>query len=193
MGGDTSVRERRPVLIQTLRGSVEGRLGIHPGVRTLDFLNLARRFVPVEADEIAVEGWCFEQGLLGINKDLILFVAELSDRLPVMDDRVEAAQFEREPIGLRVGDCDVRGYLHVRGVHDPVMRLNQCRQLFVAMTSASVIGPSFELAASFLAVNAAHVLAVQALRSGEIGSPVGPAWEAEARVRRPALDCRHGR
>ena len=111
MGGDPSARKRRPVLIHTLRGSVEGSLHVNPGVRTLDFLNVPHRFVAVDATEIAVADWSFEQGRLAINKDLIVFVTELTDEAPATDRRAEAAHFTREGISLRVADCDVKGYM----------------------------------------------------------------------------------
>jgi hypothetical protein len=183
MGGDPSARRQRPVLIHTLRGSVEGSFQVNPDVRTLDFLNLPHRFVAVDATEIAVAEWSFEQGHLAINKDLIVFVTELTDQAPATDQRAEAALFTREAISLRVADCDVKGYMHVRGVHDPMVWLSRSRQLFMALTSASVVGPDFELAASFIAVNPAHILAVQTMELNE----AEPDWVAEARTDRPAV------
>ena len=187
MGGDPSARKRRPVLIHTLRGSVEGSLHVNPGVRTLDFLNVPHRFVAVDATEIAVADWSFEQGRLAINKDLIVFVTELTDEAPATDRRAEAAHFTREGISLRVADCDVKGYMHVRGVHDPMTWLSRSQQSFMAVTSASVVGPDFELATGFLAVNPAHILAVQTMELDEADPPAEPAWSAEARTDRPAV------
>jgi hypothetical protein len=183
MGKDPSARQQRPVLIHTLRGTVEGSLEVNPDVRTLDVLNLPHRFVAIDASEIAVADWSFEQGRLAINKDLIVFVTELSDDVFTSDRRAEAAHFTREGISLRVADCDVKGYMHVRGVHDPLIWLNQSRQPFMALTSASVVGPDFELAASFLAVNPAYILAVQTMDLNE----AEPAWAAGARTDRPAV------
>jgi hypothetical protein len=160
MGKDPSARQQRPVLIHTLRGTVEGSLEVNPNVRTLDVLNLPHRFVTIDASEI-----------------------ELSDDVFTSDRRAEAAHFTREGISLRVADCDVKGYIHVRGVHDPLIWLNQSRQPFMALTSASVVGPDFELAASFLAVNPAYILAVQTMDLNE----AEPAWAAGARTDRPAV------
>lgn len=187
MGGDPSARTRRPVLIHTLRGSVEGNLEVNPDVRTLDLINIPHRFVPVETTEIAVADWSFEQGRLAINKDLIVFVTELTDAAPATDRRAEAAHYRREGISLRVADCDVKGYMHVRGVNDPLVWLSLVRQPFMALTSASVVGPDFELATGFIAVNRAHILAVQTLVLDEADASAKPAWAAEARTDHPAV------
>jgi hypothetical protein len=161
MDGAHRERERRPVLIHTLRGAVEGWLDASPRARTLDLLNRSRRFVAVENAEVAASDWSFENGRLDINKEQILFVAELTDDPPATDDRVDAVHFNRNPVSLRLADFDVRGYLHARGRVDPALQLSRSREPFLAMTSASVVGPDFELAAGFIAVNPTHVLAVQ--------------------------------
>lgn len=187
MGGDPSARQRRPVLIHTLRGSVEGNLQVNPDVRTLDLINIPHRFVLVETTEVAVADWSFEQGRLAINKDLIVFITELSDEVVTSDQRAEAAHYAREGISLRVADCDVRGYMHVRGVNDPLVWLSLVRQPFMALTSASVVGPDFELATSFIAVNRAHILAVQTLVLNEADASAESVWTAEAQTDRPAV------
>lgn len=187
MGGDPSERQRRPVLIHTMRGSVEGDLQVNPDVRTLDVLNIPHRFLTVDASEIAVADWSFEPGRLAINKNLIVFVTELTDQAPATDRRTEAAHFTREGISLRVADCDVKGYMHVRGVHDPLIWLSHSKQPFMALTSASVVGPDFELAAGFLAVNPGHILAVQTLELNAADPPAEPAWASEAEADRPPL------
>jgi hypothetical protein len=186
MGGDPSARKPRPVLIHTLRGSVEGCLDVNPEVRTLDFINVPSRFVTVDATDIAVADWSFEPGRLAINKDLIVFVTELTGEAPATDRRAEAAHFTREGISLRVADCDVKGYMHVRGVQDPLMWLSRSRQTFLALTSVSVVGPDFELATGFLAVNRAHILAVQTMALDEGDPQAEPAWTPEAGTDRPA-------
>jgi len=187
MGGDPSERKPRPVLIHTLRGSVEGSLRVNPEVRTLDFLNVPQRFITVDATDISVADWSFEPGRLAINKNLIVFVTELTDEATATDRRAEAAHFTREGISLRVADCDVKGYMHVRGVHDPLIWLSHSKQPFMALTSASVVGPDFELAAGFLAVNPAHILAVQTLELNAADPEAEPAWASEAEADRPAV------
>jgi hypothetical protein len=175
------------VLIHTLRGSVEGNLQVNPDVRTLDLINIPHRFVTVETTEIALADWSFEQGRLAINKDLIVFVSELTDDAPVTDRRAEAAHYTREGISLRVADCDVRGYMHVRGVNDPLVWLSLIRQPFMALTSASIVGPDFELATGFVAINRAHILAVQTMNLNEADATAESAWAAEARTDRPVV------
>jgi hypothetical protein len=62
----------------------------------------------------------------------------------------------------------------VRGIHDPVMVLNQERMSFLALTAASVVAPDFELAARFLAVNPSHVLAAQTMSPAEADPTADP-------------------
>lgn len=159
MGEERVAQERRPVLIHTLVGSIEGSLTVNPFVRTLDYLNLAQRFVPVECEEL--EGLpSFGPGRIGVNKELVLFIAELADDA-AGTPRVEAMHFSRRPVGLRLADCEVEGYMHLRGIQDPIALLNHHPHEFVALTSASVVGPNFELAATFLAINPAFVTTVR--------------------------------
>jgi hypothetical protein len=163
MGGETPESNGRPVLMRTLYGKLQGSLDVHPNVRTLDHLNLGQRFLRIEATEWNADRWSLERGQVGISKDQILFLTELSDTLPAAEARIEAQQLTREAVSLSVGDCEVKGYMHVPGLLDPVMRLNQSRELFLALTAASVVGPDFEIATSFLALNPTHIAAVQTM------------------------------
>jgi hypothetical protein len=70
---------------------------------------------------------------------------------------------------LRIAEFDIQGFLHLRGVRDPLVWLNQSRQPFLALTAASVIGPGVEFAVSFIAINPRHMLAAQCLRIGAEG------------------------
>ena len=170
MERETGAPDGRPVMIQTTRGVVEGRAVAHPGIRTLDWLNHSQRFLEVEVTSTSVEHWGFDQGLVGINKDMILFVAELCDTLPTTDSRVEAGHYSREAVAIRLREFDVKGYLHVRGILDPLVRLSRSNGEFTALTSASVLGPDVELAASFLAINPDHVLGAQPILHEEPAS-----------------------
>jgi hypothetical protein len=154
-------REARPILVQTLHGRIKGLLHINSRLRTLDHLNLNKKFLTIEAPEIALPGWSFEAGNLSINTDQILFVMELKDTLPTSDQRVEASHFTRTAIRVRLDDYDLQGFIHVRGVGDPVARLSQNKQPFIALTSVSVVGPESDFATSFLALNPLHILATQ--------------------------------
>jgi len=161
MERESGAPDGRPVMVQSTRGTVEGRAVVHPRIRTLDWLNHSQRFLEIEVTSSSVPEWSFERGLVGINKDMVLFVAELSDELPTTDARVEATHYSREAVALRLGEFDIKGYLHVRGILDPLVRLSRRDGEFTALTSASVLGPDIELAASFLAVNPDHVLGAQ--------------------------------
>jgi hypothetical protein len=160
-------REMRSVLVYTLHGTVEGDLPVNSRLRTLDFLNAPHKFVTLEATKIAFPGWSFDTGPLSLNKEMILFVTELGQEPPTTDERVEAAHFLRSAVRLRLADFDVQGYMHVRGLNDPLMRLSQNRQTFLALTAASVVGKDTEFATGFLAVNPLHVLAAQMIHVDE--------------------------
>ena len=163
MDGQSGETDLRKVLMYTLHGRLEGSLEVHPSVRTLDHLNLAQRFLRIEPTTWEFEHWTPEQRQVGISKDQVLFLTELSDTLPVTQARVESRQWTREAIHLSVGNCEIKGYMHVPGLLDPVQRLNQSHDLFLAVTAASVVGPDLELATSFLAVNPTHVAAIQTM------------------------------
>lgn len=164
----TQDKELRPVTVRTSHGTIEGDLPISPRLRTLDELNLAaHKFLTIRASEVNLPGDSFEGGLVGINKDSILFVTEIAACGPRTDHRVERSHYRRSAVRLRVGEFDIQGFLHVRGLRDPLVWLSQNRQPFVALTSASVIGPSAEFATSFIAVNPRHVLAAQDVTPGE--------------------------
>lgn len=157
-------REQRPVLIHASRGTLEGELGIGAALRTLDRLNLLHHaFVTIENPRVVAGDWSIEPGTLLLNTSCILFVVELSSRRLEVCDAGEAARFSRSAVRLQVGDYEIQGFLHVPGKGRPLIRLKQDRHAFLAVTSASVVGPDTAFASSFLAVNRAHVLAAQEL------------------------------
>jgi len=167
-------KEGRVVRVQTVHGAIEGELSISPSIRTLDELNLAtQKFLRIDAPAVTLPGCSFDDGLLGINKDSVLFVVETSHCHPTTDQRVERSHFVRTPIRLRVGEFDIQGFLHIRGLRDPLTWLSQSRQPFLALTAASVVGPDVDLATSFIAVSPRHVLAAQGLAPEEAVAAVG--------------------
>ncbi len=66
----------------------------------------------------------------------------------------------------------MHGFVHVPPGGNPMTRLNQGEHAFVALTSASVIGPGEELATPFLAVNRGHILAARPIGEQEQGSRI---------------------
>jgi hypothetical protein len=155
-------REKRFVRIQTIHGVIEGCVLTGPQIRTLDDLNMfSRKFLRVEEAVVTSPTWSFRPGTIGINTSSILFVIERSKFKKKSGKRVEAARFNRAAVLLRVGDFDIQGFVHVPGRGDILTRLNRDKYPFMALTSASVIGPDSELAAPFLAVNRSHVMAAQ--------------------------------
>lgn len=158
---DMAERERRRVQVQTRKETMEGWLNVCSTLRTLDDLNLVSpRFLALEVDTPA--SMSFEPGRIGLDTNSILFVRELTEyRRP--GNRVEAAQFSRAPVRLLLGDFEVQGFMHVPGRGDPLTRLSQTKHRFVALTSVSVVGPGYEFASSFLAVNRTNIDIVQTI------------------------------
>lgn len=157
-------REERPVRVRTAHSAFEGTISISPDIRTLDQLNIASdKFLRIHTPESCLPDCGFDVGTIGVNKEFIFFITEVKDCHPTTDQRHERSHFLRKAIRLRLGEFDIQGFLHVRGLRDPMIWFSQTRQPFVALTSASVVGPGTEFASSFVAVNPRHVLAVQAI------------------------------
>jgi len=157
----TELSDERVLHIQSLQGTVEGILKTSPSLRTLDDLNLvARNFVTVHGPSVDGEPWGDAQSRMVLSKASILFVIE--DAATISPRSIAPETYRRAPLRLRVADFDVQGFLHVPHGGDPMQRLNQDSHPFVALTSASVIGPGVELAVPFLAVNRQRIaLAVE--------------------------------
>ncbi len=169
MENEIQGREKREVLIQTIHGAIEGWLTTGKQIRTLDDLNMfSRKFLRVDEAEIASSAWTFSPGTIGINTSSILFVIERSKFKRKSDKRVEAARFNRAAVMLRVGQFDIQGFVHVPGRGDILTRLNRDKYPFIALTSASVMGPDSEIAAPFLAVNRSHIMAAQEINQEEV-------------------------
>jgi hypothetical protein len=182
MENEIEGREKRQVLIQTIHGAVEGCVTTGKQIRTLDDLNMfSRKFIRVEDAVVESTAWSFSPGTIGINTSTILFVIERSKFRRKSDKRVEAARFNRAAVMLRVGEFDVQGFVHVPGRGDILTRLNREKYPFIALTSASVMGPDSEIAAPFLAVNRTHIMAAQEIRQDEV--------EPEALLEEAAAGC----
>lgn len=182
MENEIDGREKRQVLIQTVHGVIEGSVLTGAQIRTLDDLNMfSRKFLRVEEAVVTSPAWSFSPGTIGINTSSILFVIERSKFKRKSGKRVEAARFNRAAVMLRVGDFDIQGFVHVPGRGDILTRLNRDKYPFIALTSASVIGPDSEIAAPFLAVNRSHILAAQEIRQEDV--------EPEALLEGAAAGC----
>jgi hypothetical protein len=168
MENEIEGREKRQVLIQTIHGAIEGCVTTGKQIRTLDDLNMfSRKFLRVEDTTTASASWSFSPGTVGINTSSILFVIERSQFKRKSGKRVEAARFNRAAVMLRVGEFDIQGFVHVPGRGDILTRLNRDKYPFIALTSASVLGPDSEFAAPFLAVNRSHIMAAQEIGQDE--------------------------
>ena len=165
--------DERVLHIQSLQGTVEGILKTSPSLRTLDDLNLvARNFVTLHDPRVDGEQWGDARTRMALSKASILFVVE--DNATLSPRSIAPETYRRAPLRLRIADFDVQGFLHVPHGGDPMQRLNQDGHPFVALTSASVIGPGVELAVPFLAVNRQRIaLAVELpTREGEVEAQV---------------------
>jgi len=150
----------RTVRIETLQGSIGGHLLISQLRRTLDELNMvARAFLTVHSSVLDGTGWSFPDGELSVNKNNILFLAELSESAGGQKEKF--VDFTPAQVRLRVGTFDIEGFVHVPPHADPLQRLNQDAHLFIAVTSGSAVGPDTQFETPFLAVRRSHILAVQ--------------------------------
>ncbi len=153
-------RENRAVRIDTFRGPIEGFLQISHRQRTLDELNQAtRRFITVHTHTSPSIQWSFGTGPLAINKASVLFVRELAPPPPLSNDKF--CNFTRSPIRVRVNDFEIEGFCHVPIGGDPMKRMEQGQHQFISLTTVLVTGPDGQSTAQFLAVNRAHIDAVQ--------------------------------
>ena len=117
MTDEILAREERDVRVQTVHGAIHGALRVSPKIRTLDELNLvSHKFLRIEHADMEIRSEGFDAGPIGINKDAILFVTEISDCRLTTDDRVERSHFVRTPIRIRLGEFDIQGFLHIRGM-----------------------------------------------------------------------------
>lgn len=182
MGG----RERRQVFVQTIHGAIEGYVETGERIRTLDDLNMfSRKFLRIEDAVVSSPVWSFDRGTVGINTSSILFVIERTSFKRKGDERVEASRYNRAAVHLCVGEYEIQGFIHVPGRGDVLTRLNRDKYPFIALTSASVVGPDSELAAPFLAVNRTHIMAAQELLDEETDLPA-PGEEPRAEFCREA-------
>jgi hypothetical protein len=163
---DRSEACRRGVRIQTLMGEIQGWLPANPITRTLDDLNLASRAFAVVHDPTGnYETGSLRSGPLAINKASILFLTESYSPPEQTAHRRGPGPYARAGVRLRIADFDIVGYVHVPPGGDPMMRLNQSGQPFLALTAASINGPDGDFVTPFLAINRMHILAAQEVES----------------------------
>jgi len=166
----------RQVSIETERGTVEGSLFISPMLRTLDDLNMDRAFLTLQAKDCHVSEWSLRRGELLLSKTTILTMRELGPPPDMSAGRPMGARFARASVRLQVGSFQIEGFVHVPPGGSMTARLNQAGPQFLSITSASVVGPTSQFAAPFLAVNRKHILAAQTVVEGDADD--GEAHEA---------------
>lgn len=155
--------EQRPIVLRTLEGEIVGTLPVNPDSRTLDWINREGGYLSIVAESLKLPDCNLEPGEMAVNSASVIFVAERTLGSPRTDRRVEATHFRRCAVTLRVADCDIHGYVHVRDTMGIVRHLTRAAGPFFAVTAASIVGPDFELITNFVAVNASHVVAIQSV------------------------------
>ena len=161
----TQEREERAIRIDTVEGPIEGLLYISPQLRTLDDLNLSKRFVTVYSPQTTTIRWDFSDRALSIAKTSVLFVRELA--APSVRPNKRFSNFSRSRIRIRVRDHEVEGFCHVPPGGAPMKRLENGEHPFISLTTVLVTGPDEEVTVPFLAVNRAHITAVLELGLAE--------------------------
>jgi hypothetical protein len=155
-------RQERRVRLETTSGVIEGALLVSPMLRTLDEINVvARTFVTLHEPQVGATDW-FSENPLCVRRSSILFVQELSNP-PRRSGSSAHGAYTRAALRLRVGAFHVEGFVHVPRGGTALKRLNQGNHSFISLTSVSVLGPDWQFATPFLAVNLDHVQAAQEL------------------------------
>ena len=153
--------ETRRLLLGTVHGLIEGSIAVGPQVRTLDYLNrAATRFLMLRGVKSLSANPLFQSESVCVSMATILWVSEVeamrrSGLLPARPG------FNRCAVRMCFADFEALGYLHAPAQGDPFARLNQDRGAFIALTSASVIGPETEISAAFLALNSLNVFTAE--------------------------------
>lgn len=172
---DETRRERR-LRVQTTRGCLEGLIRTSPVVRTLDDLNVvARNFVTLYEPRALTGDWSLESGSVALAKSAILYVVEQDEPAPQSRVIRDGARFFRSAVLLWLAEFSIRGFVHVPAGGSAMARMNQQSHAFIAVTSASVVGPKTELAVPFVAVNREHVIAAEEMRHDEAVEAEEPA------------------
>ncbi|ANM31752.1 hypothetical protein ABI59_22620 [Acidobacteria bacterium Mor1] len=161
----------RKIRVHTRDGYIEGELATNESTSTLHYLNVTnstRSFLPLQPPLTTSQDWFLDDTSLQIAMDSVLFVVELTDYRPPSGDPSAAALYSVSPVRVRIGNYTIDGEVHVPPQGTPVDRLNYERHPFVAITSASVLGPDAQFAAAFVAVNRAYIAGIQEIVEAEV-------------------------
>jgi hypothetical protein len=161
--------ERR-VRIQTIHGAIEGSLAVGEGASAMHRLNVVaatQKFLRLEPPIVCTPDCVFRDGPLSIVIDSIVFVTEAAECVPVPKEPLAAARFRRARMILLLKDYLVEGFVHVAPGGDPIVRLNQDRHKFIALTSVLVRTADNEFSVPFMALNCSELLAIQEIEVEE--------------------------
>jgi hypothetical protein len=154
------------------------------GVSTMHYLNVVagtHQFLTLRPPLVGPTDWMFEDAALALAMDSIYFVTELTEYVPRSGDPQEAARYMRTAVRMRLSDFLVDGFVHVPHGSNPIQRLNQVHNPFIALTVVSVMGPEEQFATSFLAANRRYVSAFQQI-IGELQPPKELSADEHART-----------
>jgi len=161
-----SKQTSRKVVIGTVHGTIEGDLQISPTLRTLDFLNRnATSFVSIHKARSAGSRWHFGSDQVILNASTITWVAEVEAQAAG-----SARPLNRSAVRLRFEEFEVTGFIHIPLEGNLLERLKGENKTFIALTSASMIGPQAELATAFLAVNRLHAFTAEIIGEDDSSS-----------------------
>jgi hypothetical protein len=173
--------ERR-IRVQTAQGAIEGTLPVGQGSSTMHRLNVvaaSQKFLQLQSPVVCTPKCVFQEGALSVVIDSIVFVTEVAECVPVPREPQAAARFRRARVILLLEDYLVEGYVHVPPGGDPIVRLNQDRHKFIALTSVTVKTADEEFSAPFMALNGSKLLAIQEIEDTRTPE-VEPAGRATA-------------
>lgn len=160
---------RRHIRVHTTLGIVEGHFITSPMLRLLDDLNVERTFLTVEDLEVVSGRWPTGGGPVAVNRDAILFVAELSPppERPIGAVPANLGRYTPALVLLSIGDYRVEGAVHVPQGGNAIVRLQHPAHAYVALTGVTIRGPEGQVEVPFVAVNRNRVLAAQELEPSE--------------------------
>ena len=167
--------ERR-IRIQTAQGAIEGSLPVGAGATTMRRLNVVsatQKFLQLRPPVLCTPECVFRDGPLSVVIDSIVFVTEVAEFVPVPEEPQAAARFRRARVILLLKDYLIEGFVHVPPGGDPIVRLNQDRHKFIALTSVTVKTADQEFSVPFMALNGSELLAIQEIEYEEPLEPVG--------------------
>jgi len=154
----------RSVRLFTTFGQFDGTVISSGMLRLLDDMNIVSRSFLMLHEPVCLSGrWSRGEGPMMVNKSSILFVQEHTGATPATCSRRISGQFTRSAVEFLLPEHTLHGHVHVPPDGDPMTRLNNREQGFIALTSVFVLGSERQESVPFVAVNRSHILAARRL------------------------------